>query len=215
MIVANIRDLTNVLPEDARTKLFILSTKVTDSWWGPGCLLFAILCNIWKCRKKSLSPFLHVPVSFLILDPVSVPCPWLRHRQDLGIDHHQCSTVQCQSSAVLSWAWPQELGGHSRNQACESIHEIRLPMARCVCKEAVLVYCMSLCTCLGAYTTGYGIGSVSFTSICTAYVILVYMYVIARVDKSTYLLLVIDIAWDRVFYEIYRHEHEGELPCTV
>ncbi len=26
-------------------------------------------------------------------------------------------------------------------------------------------------------------------------------------------LYVIDIAWDRVFYEIYRHEHEGELPC--
>ncbi len=24
--------------------------------------------------------------------------------------------------------------------------------------------------------------------------------------------LVIDIAWDRVFYEIYRHEHEGEAP---
>ena len=23
---------------------------------------------------------------------------------------------------------------------------------------------------------------------------------------------VIDIAWDRVFYEIYRHKHEGELP---
>ncbi len=26
---------------------------------------------------------------------------------------------------------------------------------------------------------------------------------------------VIDIAWDRVFYEIYRHEHEGELPCIL
>ncbi len=22
----------------------------------------------------------------------------------------------------------------------------------------------------------------------------------------------VDIAWDRVFYEIYRHEHEGEAP---
>ncbi len=22
----------------------------------------------------------------------------------------------------------------------------------------------------------------------------------------------LDIAWDRVFYEIYRHEHEGEAP---
>ncbi len=26
---------------------------------------------------------------------------------------------------------------------------------------------------------------------------------------------VIDIAWDRVFYGIYRHEHEGELPCIL
>ncbi len=25
-------------------------------------------------------------------------------------------------------------------------------------------------------------------------------------------MYVIDRAWDRVFYEIYRHEHEGELP---
>ncbi len=28
-------------------------------------------------------------------------------------------------------------------------------------------------------------------------------------------IYVIDIAWDRVFYEIYRHEHEGELPCCI
>ncbi len=30
-----------------------------------------------------------------------------------------------------------------------------------------------------------------------------------------WLSYVIDIAWDRVFYEIYRHEHEGELPCIL
>ncbi len=28
-------------------------------------------------------------------------------------------------------------------------------------------------------------------------------------------LYVMDIAWDRVFYEIYRHKHEGELPCIL
>ncbi len=29
-------------------------------------------------------------------------------------------------------------------------------------------------------------------------------------------MYVIDIAWDRVFYEIYRHKHEGEIPvCCI
>ncbi len=32
-----------------------------------------------------------------------------------------------------------------------------------------------------------------------------------------YLHIILDtcIAQDRVFYEIYRHEHEGELPCIL
>ncbi len=34
-------------------------------------------------------------------------------------------------------------------------------------------------------------------------------------EEKNWSVYVIDIAWDRVFYEIYRLEHEGELPCIL
>ena len=35
------------------------------------------------------------------------------------------------------------------------------------------------------------------------------MYIAYQLGKGLY---VIDIAWDWVFYETYRHKHEGEAP---